>query len=60
LQVSGDDSKLGSQSKALGLIADTLRFDGERGSRVEIDIDYRKAGIPPIQPSAEDGARLVE
>jgi len=60
LMISGEDTHLGSNSPAVGLIADKVLFRGERGARVEIGVDHVKAGIPPIQPQADDGVRLIE
>jgi len=60
LMISGEDTHLGANSPAVGLIADTVSFRGQKGSRVEIGVDHVKAGVPPIQPQADDGVRLVE
>jgi len=60
LMISGEDTHLGANSPAVGLIADKVQFRGQRGSRVAIGVDHVKAGIPPIQPQADDGVRLVE
>lgn len=60
LMISGEDTHLGANSPAVGLIADTVAFRGQQGSRVEIGVDHVKAGVPPIEPRADDGVRLVE
>jgi len=60
LMISGEDTHLGANSPAVGLIADTVSFRGQKGSRVEIGVDHVRAGVPPIQPQADDGVRLVE
>lgn len=60
LLFSGEDTHLGANSPAVGLIADNIQFRGGRGSRVKIGVDHQKAGIPPIKPRVDDGVRLVE
>lgn len=60
LLISGEDTHLGASSPAVGLIAKEIKFRGDQGARVEIAADYKKAGIPPIQPQVDDGVRLVE
>ena len=60
LIITGQDTHIGSNSPAVGLIADTIKFRGSRGSRVELAVDHAAAGIPPIEPRASDGVRLVE
>lgn len=60
LMISGEDTHLGANSPAVGLIADNIQFRGDRGSRVKIGVDHQKAGIPPIKPRVDDGVRLVE
>lgn len=60
LIITGENTHIGSSSPAVGLIADTISFRGARGSRVELAVDHVKAGIPPIEPRADDGVRLVE
>ena len=60
LMISGERSHLGANSPAVGLIAETISFRGDRGSRVVIAVDHVKAGIPPIQPQVDDGVRLIE
>lgn len=60
LMFSGENTRLGANSPAVGLIADKIEFRGQRGSGVEIGVDHVQAGIPPIQPRADDGVRLVE
>ena len=60
LMFLGENTRLGANSPAVGLIADKIEFRGQRGSSVEIGVDHVQAGIPPIQPQADDGVRLVE
>ena len=60
LMISGEDSHIGASSPAVGLIANEIIFRGTRGSRVELAVDHAKAGIPPIEPRADDGVRLIE
>jgi len=60
LLFSGEDTHLGANSPAVGLIADNIQFRGDRGSRVKIGVDHQKAGLPPIKPRVDDGVRLVE
>jgi len=60
LMISGENTNVGANSPAVGLIADKIAFRGQTGSRVEIGVDHVAAGIPPIQPRAEDGVRLTE
>ena len=60
LMLSGEDTRLGASSPAVGLIADRIAFRGNFGSKVAIGVDHVKAGIPPIQPRADDGVRLIE
>jgi Flp pilus assembly protein TadG len=60
LMITGEGSHIGSNSPAVGLIADTIEFRGARGSRVELAVDHVAAGIPPIEPRASDGVRLIE
>ena len=58
VEVTGDDSGLGSHAPSTSFIADTLLFDGT--GQVRISVDHEAAGLPPVQPRSEDGARLVE
>ena len=58
VEVSGDDSGLGSHAPSTSFIADTLSFKGD--GQVRISVDHETAGLPPVQPRSEDGARLVE
>ena len=58
VEVTGDDSGLGSHAPSTSFIADTLLFDGD--GKVRISVDHQAAGLPPVQPRSEDGARLVE
>ena len=58
VEVTGDDSGLGSHAPSTSFIADTLLFDGT--GQVRISVDHQAAGLPPVQPRSEDGARLIE
>ena len=58
MEVSGDGSRLGSNAPSTSFIADTLRFGGS--GLVKISVDHQEAGLPPVQPRSEDGARLIE
>lgn len=60
LLISGENTNLGANSPAVGLIADTINFRGDKGSRVTLAVDHKKAGIPEIKPQADDGVRLIE
>lgn len=60
LQILGKNTSIGSMAPATSFIADTLHISGGAGSKMNIDVDHVEAGVPPILPRAEDGARLVE
>lgn len=60
LVVSGVGTQMGAQAPATSFIADSLVFEGEAGSRVQVNVDHRKAGLPPLLPRAEEGAILIE
>lgn len=60
LMISGEDTHLGANSPAVGLIADKIEFRGENNARVIIAADHVQAGIPPLQPQVDDGVRLIE
>lgn len=60
LQILGQNTSIGSMAPATSFIADTLHISGGVGSKMNIDVDHVEAGVPPILPRAEDGARLVE
>lgn len=60
LIVSGVGTQMGAQAPATSFIADSLVFEGEAGSRVKVNVDHRKAGLPPLLPRAEEGAMLIE
>ena len=52
------NSVFGSQAPATSFIAYDLTFAGNADIRVAVD--HQRAGLPPIMPRTEDGARLVE
>ena len=52
------DSVFGSQAPATSFIAYQLNFAGN--SDIRVAVDHQRAGLPPILPRTEDGARLVE
>ena len=60
LEILGKNTAIGSMAPATSFIADTLHISGGFGARMDIGVDHVEAGVPPIQPRAEDGARLVE
>ena len=60
LDIRGQNTSVGSIAPATSFIADTLHISGGAGARMNISVDHAAAGVPPIQPRAEDGARLVE
>jgi len=60
LKVSGTDTSLSAVAAATSFIALTVELDGGEGSEMVVNVDHEKAGLPPILPSGEDGAILVE
>jgi len=52
------DSIFGAEAPATSFVAYQLSFDGNADIRVAVD--HRQAGLPPIMPRTEDGARLVK
>lgn len=48
----------GAEAPATSFVAYELSFAGNADIRVAVD--HQKAGLPPIMPRTEDGARLVE
>ena len=52
------NSELGAQSPATSFIAHQITFSDDMEAVVEVDAG--RAGLPPIQPSSDDGARLIE
>jgi len=60
LKIMGKNTAIGSMAPATSFIADTLHISGGTGARMDIGVDHVEAGVPPIQPRAEDGARLVQ
>ena len=59
LVVKGKNARLGAQAPATSFIARELDFSGKEGSHVSVAVDHVAAGLPPVLPRAEDGARLV-
>lgn len=57
LKITGD-SYFGSQARATSFIAYEMEFSGETISTVAVD--YRAAGLPPLEPRTTGGPRLVE
>lgn len=57
LEVSGT-SEIGAQSPALSFIANTIRFSGSTNAYVAAD--SQKAGLPPMKPRNDNGARLTK
>ena len=54
----GSDSGLGTQAPATSFIAYDVAFEG--GSRIDVAVDHVSAGVPPLLPRSDEGARLVE
>ena len=52
------DSELGAQSPATSFIAHQVTFSDDMTAVVEVDA--ARAGLPALQPSSDDGARLIE
>lgn len=52
------DSVFGAQAPATSFIAYDLKFAGN--SDIRVAVDHQRAGLPPIMPRTEDGARLVQ
>lgn len=52
------NSVFGSQAPATSFIAYDLKFAGN--SKIRVAVDHQRAGLPPIMPRTEDGARLVQ
>ena len=57
LLISGSQSMVGAVSPASAFIADTAEFTGS--GTVVVRTDHSLAGLPPIKPRVEAGARLV-
>lgn len=53
----GGDSVLGAQAPATSFIAYELAFGGDTSANV--DVDHIEAGLPPLLPMSDDGARLI-
>jgi hypothetical protein len=60
LIVSGSGTKLGAEADSTSFIAYNVIFEGESGSEVLVQVNHRSAGLPPVEPRAEDGVTLVE
>lgn len=60
LEVRGQGTSVGSMAPATSFIADKLHISGSYGATMVVDVDHETAGVPPIQPRAEDGVRLIE
>jgi hypothetical protein len=60
IQISGENSQMGAQSPATSFIAYDIHFKGKAGSSVSVKVDHVAAGLPPMLPRIEDGARLVQ
>lgn len=52
------DSVFGAHAPATSFIAYDLKFAGN--SDIRVAVDHQRAGLPPIMPRTEDGARLVQ
>jgi len=57
VEVQGN-SAFGSNAPATSFIAYNIDFYGS--PTIHISVDHHRAGLPPIMPRTEDGARLVE
>lgn len=60
LEILGQNTSIGSMAPSTSFIADKLHISGGYGSKMVIETDHAAAGMPPILPQAEDGARLIE
>ncbi len=52
------DSPVSSQSPATSFIAYQLEFSGR--TNMQVAVDHVAAGLPPLKPYTDDGARLVQ
>lgn len=52
------DNPVAAQAPATALIAYKISFGGK--SNTEIHVDHETAGLPPLLPRSDDGARLVK
>jgi len=59
LIVKGEESQMGAQAPATSFIANDIHFTGIN-SAVQVKVDHVVAGLPPVLPRVEDGARLVQ
>ncbi len=56
LEISGE-SYFGSQAKATSFIAYEVGFSGN--TIAQVSVDYRAAGLPPLEPRSTGGPRLL-
>lgn len=59
LEIRGQGTSVGSMAPATGFIADKLHIGGSTGAKMVVGVDHQSENVPPIQPRAEDGARLT-
>ena len=52
------NSELGANSPATSFVAHQITFSDDMEANIEVDAG--RAGLPPIQPASDDGARLIE
>lgn len=52
------ESRFGSRSKATSFIAYEMSFTGD--SVATVSMDYRAAGLPPLEPRSTGGPRLIK
>ncbi len=52
------DNSVSSQSPATSFIAHQIEFSGR--THMQVSVDHVAAGLPPLKPYTDDGARLVE
>lgn len=50
-------SQVGATAKATSFIAQTLKIDAE--VKTTVNVDHEAAGLPPLHPRTDEGARLV-
>ncbi len=50
-------SQVGATAKATSFIAQTLKIDAE--VKTTVNVDHKAAGLPPLHPRTDEGARLV-
>lgn len=59
LIVKGQGSQMGAKAPATSFIANDIHFSGVN-SVVQVKVNHIAAGLPPLLPRVENGARLVE